>query len=82
MTVFEGDKTDNVPMDEESFAIWKKFIAEDRIILGGINTMPGGLLEVAFEVDGDMKTVLVPVLTSGQPEYNGLAPKNVITISK
>ncbi|MEN9399582.1 MAG: hypothetical protein RL632_683 [Bacteroidota bacterium] len=33
VTVFEGDKTDNVPMDEESFAIWKKFIAEDRIIL-------------------------------------------------
>ena len=55
---------------------------EDRIILGGINTIPGGLLEVAFEVDGDMKTTLVPVLTSGQPEYEGLAPKNVITISK
>ncbi len=33
VTVFEGDKTDNVPMDEESFGIWKKFIAEDRIIL-------------------------------------------------
>jgi hypothetical protein len=55
---------------------------EDRIILGGINTQPGGLLEVAFEVGEDMKTVLVPVLTSAQPEYEGLAPKNVISISK
>jgi alanyl-tRNA synthetase len=33
VTVFEGDAKDNVPKDEESFAIWKKFIAEDRIIL-------------------------------------------------
>jgi alanyl-tRNA synthetase len=33
VTVFEGDASDNVPRDEESFSIWKKFIAEDRIIL-------------------------------------------------
>lgn len=33
VTVFEGDTTDGVPKDEESFAIWKKFIAADRIIL-------------------------------------------------
>ena len=33
VTVFEGDSKDNVPKDEESFNIWKKFIAEDRIIL-------------------------------------------------
>ena len=33
VTVFEGDQSDNVPMDNESFAIWKKFIPEDRIIL-------------------------------------------------
>jgi alanyl-tRNA synthetase len=33
VTVFEGDAKDNVPRDEESFVIWKKFIAEDRIIL-------------------------------------------------
>jgi alanyl-tRNA synthetase len=31
--VFEGDAKDNVPKDEESFAIWKRFIAEDRILL-------------------------------------------------
>jgi alanyl-tRNA synthetase len=33
VTVFEGDAADNVPRDEESYSIWKKFIAEDRIIL-------------------------------------------------
>jgi alanyl-tRNA synthetase len=33
VTVFEGDAKDGVPADEESIAIWKKYIAEDRIIL-------------------------------------------------
>ena len=33
VTVFEGDEKDNVPKDSESYEIWKKFIAEDRIIL-------------------------------------------------
>jgi len=33
VTVFEGDSNDNVPKDQESFDIWKKFISEDRIIL-------------------------------------------------
>ena len=33
VTVFEGDAKDNVPQDNESFSIWKKFIAEERIIL-------------------------------------------------
>jgi len=33
VTVFEGDVKDGVPKDQESYDIWKKFIAEDRIIL-------------------------------------------------
>jgi alanyl-tRNA synthetase len=33
VTVFQGDEADNVPRDEESYSIWKKFISEDRIIL-------------------------------------------------
>ncbi|MEY4522850.1 MAG: hypothetical protein RIT10_2035 [Bacteroidota bacterium] len=33
VTVFEGDAKDNVPQDSESFSIWKKYIAEERIIL-------------------------------------------------
>ncbi|HIP31745.1 MAG TPA: alanine--tRNA ligase, partial [Crocinitomicaceae bacterium] len=32
VTVFEGDEKDGVPQDDESIAIWKKYIAEDRII--------------------------------------------------
>ncbi len=33
VTVFEGDDKDGVPKDQESYDIWKRFIAEDRIIL-------------------------------------------------
>ncbi|MFN6086044.1 MAG: alanine--tRNA ligase [Fluviicola sp.] len=33
VTVFEGDEKDGVPRDQESYDIWKKLIAEDRIIL-------------------------------------------------
>jgi alanyl-tRNA synthetase len=33
VTVFEGDDKDNVPKDTESYEIWKRLIAEDRIIL-------------------------------------------------
>jgi alanyl-tRNA synthetase len=33
VTVFEGDDADGVPKDQESYDIWKQFIAEDRIIL-------------------------------------------------
>jgi len=35
VTVFEGDSKDGVPVDQESVDIWKKYIAEDRIILAG-----------------------------------------------
>ena len=35
VTVFEGDEKDGVPVDTESIDIWKKYIAEDRIILAG-----------------------------------------------
>ncbi len=33
VTVFEGDKADNLALDQESISIWKKYVAEDRIIL-------------------------------------------------
>ena len=32
LTIFEGDKADNVPEDTEAYAFWKKHISEDRII--------------------------------------------------
>ena len=35
VTVFEGDRNDGVERDEESIEIWKKYIAEDRILLLG-----------------------------------------------
>jgi alanyl-tRNA synthetase len=34
VTVFEGDAAEGLPMDQEAFAEWKKYIAEDRILLG------------------------------------------------
>ena len=34
VTVFEGDAKDNLPKDDEAAAEWKKWIAEDRILLG------------------------------------------------
>ncbi|MGA1226800.1 MAG: alanine--tRNA ligase [Tamlana sp.] len=34
VTVFEGDKDDNLPMDTETYDIWKQYIAEERILKG------------------------------------------------
>jgi len=34
VTVFEGDKKENLPKDDEAIAEWKKWIGEDRILMG------------------------------------------------
>lgn len=34
VTVFGGDKDDNLPVDQEAFDLWKSFIAEERILHG------------------------------------------------
>jgi alanyl-tRNA synthetase len=34
VTIFEGDEKEGLPRDEEAYNEWKKFIAEDRILLG------------------------------------------------
>lgn len=34
VTVFGGDKGDNLPADTEAFDIWKTIVAEDRIVYG------------------------------------------------
>jgi len=34
VTVFGGDKEDNLPIDKEAFEYWKAFIHEDRILYG------------------------------------------------
>ena len=56
---------------------------ENTIILAGIATIHGGLLEMAFGLPGgEVKTILVPVLNSDLPEYAGLEPQKVTKISK
>ncbi len=34
VTVFEGDKGDNLPFDKEAYEYWKEFVAEDKILSG------------------------------------------------
>ncbi|WP_435133953.1 alanine--tRNA ligase [Formosa sp. A9] len=34
VTVFEGDKNDGTPMDQDAYDIWKAIIPEDRILMG------------------------------------------------
>ncbi|PNQ73850.1 alanine--tRNA ligase [Hanstruepera neustonica] len=34
VTVFEGDKGDDLPMDQEAYDFWKEHISEDRILMG------------------------------------------------
>jgi len=34
VSVFEGDKEDNLPMDKEAYNFWKAIIPEDRILMG------------------------------------------------
>ena len=34
VTIFEGDKGDNLPKDQDAYDYWKEWIAEDRILLG------------------------------------------------
>src|SRR5690606_2063716 len=34
VTVFEGDDSDGLPLDEEAYGFWKEIVAEDRILLG------------------------------------------------
>ncbi|MET0243538.1 MAG: alanine--tRNA ligase [Flavitalea sp.] len=34
VTIFEGDTKENIPKDQEAYDEWKKWIAEDRILLG------------------------------------------------
>ena len=34
VTVFEGNKEDNLPMDNEAYQLWKQIVPEDRILKG------------------------------------------------
>ena len=48
---------------------------EAQIILKDIATAPGSMIELGFTDGVETIPALVPVLTTGQPEYNGLEPK-------
>lgn len=77
-----AEGTVQVPSDPHGPTSWGAD-KEERIVLGGINTQPGGLLQMAFAADnGEIKTILVPVLNSDLPEYAGLAPQKTVKISK
>jgi hypothetical protein len=48
---------------------------EPQVQLYSFGVAPGGMLQLALQaVDSATKSVFVPVLTTGQPEYNGLTP--------
>lgn len=34
VSVFKGDRDDNLPFDQEAYNLWKSFVSEDRIIQG------------------------------------------------
>ncbi len=34
VTVFQGDASEHLPMDEEAYNYWKQYVAEDRILMG------------------------------------------------
>lgn len=34
VTVFEGDESDGLPLDEEAYGLWKQIVPEERILLG------------------------------------------------
>ena len=54
---------------------------EEKIVLEGIDSLPGSLLKVYFQYgDSDGKTALIPVLTTGQPEYKGLETSTVLRL--
>lgn len=54
---------------------------EHKIIFEGIDSQPGSLLKVYFQYgDANGETAMVPVLTSDQPEYEGLEPSTVLRL--
>ncbi len=82
VSVFEGDKKDNVPFDQEAFDLWKPIVGEDRIIYGNKKdnfwemgeTGPCG---PCSEIHVDLRTPEEVALTSGKELVNADHPQVV-----
>lgn len=56
-------------------------LAQDKIVFEGMDSAPGSMLEIYFQYgSADGVTTLVPVLSTGQPEYEGLEPNIVLDL--
>lgn len=61
-----------------SFGSQSDEIGADPILVPGIDTMPGAMLEVYFAADGEPGALVdVPVLTSELEQYSHLAPTSL-----
>jgi hypothetical protein len=57
-----------------------KFGQDEQLLLAGINTIPGSLLNVYVQYGSEQgQQVGVPVLTTDLPEYDGLLPRPMPT---
>jgi hypothetical protein len=70
-----GDKVvQSIPSSDLNGTTWGGH-GDTQIILGNIGTKPGAMIEISFTDGVETVSTLVPVLTTGQPEYNGLEPR-------
>jgi hypothetical protein len=74
ITYANGKTTQIVPSSDLGGKTWGGH-DEPQIILNNISTAPGAMIELSFTDGTETVTTLVPVLTTGQPEYQGLEPR-------
>ncbi|WP_100615047.1 alanine--tRNA ligase [Confluentibacter citreus] len=82
VSVFEGNKEENVPFDQEAWDIWKGLISEDRIILGNKKDNfwemgDQGPCGPCSEIHVDLRTDAEKALVSGKSLVNNDHPQVV-----
>jgi len=82
VSVFEGNPAENVPFDQESWNIWKKYVPEDRIILGNKKDNfwemgDQGPCGPCSEIHIDLRTDAERVTVSGRSLVNADHPQVV-----
>ena len=82
VSVFEGNPAENVPLDQEAFDIWKKYVPEDRIILGNKKDNfwemgDQGPCGPCSEIHIDLRTEAERVAVSGRSLVNADHPQVV-----